>query len=236
TDDYHTCQAWCFYGSVLDSVVQSSNISRLRDEGAKLTRVFATNSICTPSRATILTGQYSHHNGVYTLADTLKPNKKTVADLFRNNGYQTALIGKWHLKSRPSGFDYYNVLPRQGKYHNPVLRDSSNWEKGGKEYQGFSTDVFTDLSLDWLKGREEDAPFMLMTHFKATHEPFNYPSRFDTLYQDIRMPEPERLYTFYPEETGRTFEGLDLDILGKRFELIPSRFGRIRHRQDSSHV
>src|SRR5699024_7876336 len=172
----------------------------------------------------ILTGQYSHHNGVYTLADTLKPNKKTVADLFRNNGYQTALIGKWHLKSRPSGFDYYNVLPRQGKYHNPVLRDSSNWEKGGKEYQGFSTDVFTDLSLDWLKGREEDAPFMLMTHFKATHEPFNYPSRFDTLYQDIRMPEPESLYTFYPEETGRTFEGQVLEILGQRFEQNPSRY------------
>src|SRR5699024_8036174 len=129
--DDHTSQAWGIYGSVLDSVVQAPNISRLRDEGAKLTRVFATNSICTPSRATILTGQYSHHNGVYTLADTLKPNKKTVADLFRNNGYQTALIGKWHLKSRPSGFDYYNVLPRQGKYHNPVLRDSSNWEKGG---------------------------------------------------------------------------------------------------------
>lgn len=222
--DDHTSQAWGIYGSVLDSVAQTPNISRLREEGAKLTHVFATNSICTPSRATILTGQYSHHNGVYTLADTLDPKKETVADLFRENGYQTALIGKWHLKSRPAGFDYYNVLPGQGKYQNPVLKDSSNWEEGGEEYRGFSTDVITDLSLDWLKERRQDAPFILMTHFKATHEPFNYPSRFDTLYQETRIPEPEGLYNFYPEETERTFEGQVLEILGRRFEQNPSRY------------
>lgn len=222
--DDHTSQAWGVYGSVLDSVVQIPNISRLRDEGAKLNNVFATNSICTPSRATILTGQYSHHNGVYTLADTLNPQKETIATLFRENGYQTALMGKWHLKSRPAGFDYYNVLPGQGKYHNPVLRDSSNWKEGGQEYPGFSTDVITDFSLDWLTEREQDAPFLLMTHFKATHEPFNYPSRFDTLYQEIRMPEPESLYDFFPEETGRTFEGQVLEILGGRFEQSPSRY------------
>src|SRR5699024_542316 len=98
--------------------------------------------------------------------------------------------------SRPQGFDYYNVLPRQGRYHDPVLRDSSNWEEGGRMYQGFTADVFTDLALDWLKKREKDQPFLLMTHFKATHEPFNYPARFDSLYKDTKIPEPKSLYNF----------------------------------------
>jgi arylsulfatase A-like enzyme len=222
--DDHTSQAWGIYDSPLDGVVQTPNISRLRDEGAKLTNVFATNSICTPSRATILTGQYSHKNGVYTLADTLSPEKETLATLLQAKGYQTGLIGKWHLKSRPAGFDYYNVLPDQGRYHNPILRDSGNWEEGGKEYQGFSTDVITSQSLEWLKERKQDQPFMLLTHFKATHEPFNYPDRFDSLYKDTKMPEPKSLYDFYPEDTGRTFEGQVLEILGRRFEQNPSYY------------
>ncbi|SMO73475.1 sulfatase family protein [Fodinibius sediminis] len=220
--DDHTSQAWGIYGSVLDSVARTPSISRLRDEGAKLKHVFATNSICTPSRAAILTGQYSHRNGVYTLGDTLDPARKTVAGTFQDHGYQTALIGKWHLKSRPSGFDHYNVLPGQGRYHDPILRDSSSWTKGGQEYQGFVTDVITDLSLQWLNERPKDKPFLLMTHFKATHEPFNYPERYDTLYRDIRMPEPESLYNFYPDQTERTFEGQVLEILGGRFEQRPA--------------
>lgn len=221
--DDHTSQAWGIYGSVLDSVIHAPNIARLRDEGAQLMNAFATNSICTPSRATILTGRYSHQNGVYTLADTLDPGRQTLAHLFRSNGYQTALIGKWHLKSRPAGFDYYNILPGQGRYHNPILRDSSSWPEG-KPYEGFSTDVITDLSLGWLKQRDEEKPFMLMTHFKATHEPFNYAGRFDTLYEDIQMPEPESLYNFYPDQTSRTFEGQVLEILGRRFEQNPGRY------------
>ncbi len=219
--DDHTSQAWGVYGSVLDSVIRAPNISRLRDEGALLMNVFATNSICTPSRATILTGQYSHRNGVYTLSDTLNPGRETIATLFQHNGYQTALIGKWHLKSQPSGFDYYNILPGQGRYQDPILRDSSNWPEG-KAYKGFSTDVITNESLKWLQQRDKDKPFMLMTHFKATHEPFNYPERFGTLYANTMMPEPESLYDFYPEKASRTFEGQILEILGKRFEDNPN--------------
>lgn len=221
--DDHTSQAWSVYSSALDSVVRTPNIARLREQGAKLTNAFAVNSICVPSRASILTGQYSHRNGVYTLADTLDPEAETVATLLDDHGYQTALVGKWHLKSRPSGFDYYNILPGQGRYHNPVLRDSSNWPEG-QAYQGFSTDVITDQSLDWLKNRKKDQPFLLMTHFKATHEPFNYPARYGTLYQDVTMPEPKSLHNFYPEQTDRTFQGQILEILGRRFEQNPERY------------
>jgi len=221
--DDHTSQAWGTYGSVLDSVVHVPNIDRLHREGIQLMNVFATNSICTPSRASVLTGQYSHKNGVYTLADTLDPSLKTVATILQEEGYHTGLIGKWHLKSRPSGFDYYNVLPGQGRYFDPVLRDAENWPEG-KSYSGFSADVIADKSLTWLKERNKDQPFLLMTHFKATHEPFNYPPRFDTLYQNRNMPEPAGLYNFYPEETTRTFEGQVLEILGRRFEENPQRY------------
>lgn len=221
--DDHTSQAWGTYGSVLDSVVHAPNIDRLHREGIQLMNVFATNSICTPSRASVLTGQYSHKNGVYTLSDTLDPAGETLATLLNKKGYQTGLIGKWHLKSRPFGFDYYNVLPGQGRYFDPVLRDAENWPKG-KSYSGFSADVIADESIAWLKKRNKDQPFLLLTHFKATHEPFNYPSRFDTLYQNRRMPEPDGLYNFYPEETTRTFEGQVLEILGRRFEENPQRY------------
>ena len=221
--DDHTSQTWGIYGSVLDEIIRTPNIGRLSEEGAQLMNVFATNSICTPSRAAILTGQYSHKNGVYTLSDRIDPEKQTFPVLFQQNEYQTALIGKWHLKTRPSGFDYYNVLPGQGRYFDPILRDSTNWPEG-TEYEGFTADVITDHSLDWLKKRKKEKPFLLMTHFKATHEPFNYPERFDTLYAGTEIPEPESLYDFYPEETSRTFAGQVLEILGQRFEENPERY------------
>ncbi|MDX1637183.1 MAG: sulfatase [Balneolaceae bacterium] len=221
--DDHTAQAWGTYGSVLDSVVHAPHIAQLHEEGIQLMNAFATNSICAPSRAAILTGQYSHKNGVYTLVDTLDPALPTLPEMLRQAGYQTGLVGKWHLKSRPAGFDYYNVLPGQGRYFDPVLRDSSNWPEG-RSYEGFSADVIAEQSLQWLRQREEDTPFMLMTHFKATHEPFNYPPRFDTLYQDVTMPEPSHLYNYYPEQSTRTFEGQVLEILGGRFEQNPGRY------------
>ncbi|MCW9708076.1 sulfatase [Aliifodinibius sp. 1BSP15-2V2] len=221
--DDHTSQTWGIYGSILDETVRAPNISRLSEEGAQLMNSFATNSICTPSRATILTGQYSHKNRVYTLSDRIDPEKQTFPTLFQQNGYQTGLIGKWHLKTRPSGFDYYNVLPGQGRYFDPILRDSETWPEG-KAYEGFTADVITDHSIEWLEQRENKKPFLLLTHFKATHEPFNYPERFDTLYANTEIPEPESLYNFYPEDTGRTFEGQVLEILGRRFEANPERY------------
>lgn len=218
--DDHTSQAWGVYGGVLQNYAVNQNIQRLVAEGVVLENAFCTNSICVPSRASVLTGQYSHNNKVYTLNDALDPNRKNVAQLLQKSGYQTAIVGKWHLKEKPSGFDYFNILPGQGRYHNPILKDKNNWEygnKGGKEYEGFSADVIMDESLKWLDQREKDKPFMLMTHFKATHEPFDYPERFKNLFEKDTIPEPVSLLDFDPQESGRSFEGQILEILAERW-------------------
>lgn len=218
--DDHTSQAWGIYGGILKDVVHTPNINRLADEGVVLDNCFCTNSICTPSRAAILTGQYSHHNGVYTLADALPPDSMNIAKVLHESGYQTALVGKWHLKKQPSGFDYFNVLPGQGRYWNPVLKTKDNWEDGyggGKEYKGFSTDVIADLSIDWMKNRNKDKPFMMLCHFKATHEPFDFPDRYKHLLDSVEIPEPASLFDEGPETTGRTFRGQTLENLRDRY-------------------
>ena len=219
--DDHTSQAWGIYGGILKDHVQNKSISRLADEGIVLNNAFCTNSICVPSRASILTGQYSNKNGVYTLSDALKPDNLNIAKVLNKNGYQTALIGKWHLKEEPSGFDYYNILHDQGRYWDPILRTSKNFHKPSEEWdvhEGFSTDVITQLSLDWLNRRDKEKPFMLMTHFKATHEPFDFPKRFEGLYRDVDIPEPASLFDFSPETTGRSFPGQQLENLIWRYE------------------
>jgi arylsulfatase A-like enzyme len=221
--DDHTSQAWGIYGGILKEHVRNDNIKRLANEGVVLENAFCTNSICTPSRGSILTGQYSHVNQVFTLNEPLPKGHPNIAKTFSGNGYQTALIGKWHLVGRPEGFDYYNVLPGQGRYWNPILKTEENWQDGrdsseGREYKGFSTDVITDLTIDHLKNRDADKPFLMFCNFKATHEPFDYPDRYKTLYEDEEIPEPESLYDFGTETTGRTFIGQKLEKLGRRWE------------------
>ena len=145
------------------------------------------------------------------------PDSLNVAKILQQNGYQTAIFGKWHLKKEPSGFDKYMVLPGQGLYKDPILKTKDNWKDeygGGKEYKGFSSDVIADFSLDWLKDRDPEKPFFLMCHFKATHEPFDYPDRHKDLYTDIEIPYPESLLDHGPETTGRLFVGQTLENLG----------------------
>ncbi len=218
--DDHTSQALGIYGGILEDYVHAPSISRLADEGCVLDNCVVTNSICTPSRAAILTGQYAHRNGVYTLSGAMEPDSMNIAKVFQSNGYQTAIIGKWHLKKEPTGFDYYNVLPGQGRYWDPILKSAENWEdshKGGVVHKGFSTDVIADLTIDWLKGRNTEEPFMMMCHFKATHEPFDFPDRHKDLYKDIDLPEPASLYDFGSETTGRSFVGQSIDKLASRY-------------------
>jgi len=218
--DDHTSQAWGVYGGILKGYVQNLNIERLADEGMVLNNVYCTNSICVPSRAAILTGQYSHKNGVYTLDDPFPKDSLNIAKLLRENGYQTAIIGKWHLKTEPQGFDYYNILFDQGRYWDPILRTAENFYKKPEEWdvhKGFSTDIITDLSMVWLEKRDREKPFLLMTHFKATHEPFDFPERFNDLYDDVVFPEPASLLDFSPKTTGRSFKGLKLESMGENW-------------------
>lgn len=218
--DDHTGQAWGIYGGILKDYVHTPNISRLAEEGCVLDNCLVSNSICTPSRATILTGQYSHINGVKTLGGSLYPEQNNIAKVMKQAGYQTSVIGKWHLKKEPTGFDYYCVLPGQGRYWDPILKTKENWKdahQGGLAYEGFSTDVIADLTIDWLKKRDKTKPFMAMCHFKATHEPWDYPERFSHLYRDKEIPVPESFYDQGADDTGRSFKGQSVDNLKERY-------------------
>lgn len=221
--DDHTSQSWGIYGGILSRYVQNKNIQRLADEGCVLDNCFCTNSISSPSRAAILTGQYSHNNGVYSLEDGLSPEKDNIAKAMQAGGYQTAVIGKWHLKKRPAGFDYFYVFHDQGEYWNPVFKSAENWVddsegKQGEEVKGFSTDLVTDRTIEWIKNRDKTKPFMMCCHFKATHEPWDYPDRFKDLYEDVAFPEPATMMEFGPEKSGRAFTGQQLENLGWRWE------------------
>lgn len=221
--DDHTAQAWGIYGGILEPYVQNTNIGSLAREGVVLNNAFCTNSICSPSRAAILTGQYSHLNQVYTLNEALPKGHPNIARTFSENGYQTAVIGKWHLVKPPEGFDYFNVLPGQGRYWDPIFKDKDHWTDGadgdsGTEYKGFSTDVITDLVIDHLKKRDSVRPFLMFCNFKATHEPFDYPERYAHLYDSVEIPEPASLLDFGKETTGRSFKGQQLENLGARWD------------------
>jgi len=220
--DDHTSQAWGIYGGILADYVQNKNIKRLAAEGAVLDNAFCTNAICTPSRAAILTGQYSHINQVYTLNEPLPKGHPTIAKTLGEQGYQTAVIGKWHLVEQPEGFDYFNVLPGQGRYWDPILKTKEDWKDGwesaGKVYKGFSTDVITDLTIEHLKERDTTKPFLMFCNFKATHEPFDYPARYNDLYKDDTIPEPASLLEFERTASGRTFAGQPLEELGRRWD------------------
>ena len=219
--DDHTAQAWGIYGGILQEYVKNDNIQWLADHGVVLENAFCTNSICVPSRAAILSGQYSHRNGVYDLDDAFSPDSLNVAKLLQKNGYQTAIIGKWHLKKEPTGFDYYMVLPGQGRYVDPILKTKDNWQdgnKGGKEYKGFSADVIAEQSIAWLKNRNKRQPFYLSMHFKATHEPYDYPARYKDFLANVELPYPENFADWGPAPSGRTHDGWPLEILGQRYE------------------
>lgn len=226
--DDHTSEAWGIYGGHLADYVRADNIKQLAREGTVLNNALCTNSICSPSRASIITGQYSNKNGVYTLAysqqEGLQSGHPNVAKTLKSNGYQTALFGKWHLYNEPVGFDYYKVLYGQGRYWDPhFLKTDSTWsyqeatpilpQPGSK----FSSDVIAESSIDWLENRDKDKPFYLMCHFKGTHEPYDYPERYNDLYANEEIPAPPSLYDRGKQTTGRTFPGQNLEKLGGRW-------------------
>ena len=195
--DDHASHAISAYGSQIN---QTPNIDRIAEGGMRFNNCFCTNSICTPSRATILTGTHNHVNNVTTLSSKLDGRLTTFPKLLQAERYQTAIVGKWHLghggHADPTGFDYWNVLPGQGLYHDPEMIDMG--EK--RVFPGYTTDIITDLSLDWLKERDTDRPFMLMSHHKAPHRPWDPDEKLMHLYEDIDIPEPE---TFNDDYSNR---------------------------------
>ncbi len=183
TDD-HDSQALSCYGSKIN---KTPNLDRIAKEGMRFDNCFCTNSICAPSRAVILTGKYSHLNGVIDNRVRFDGGQLTFPKLLQKAGYETAIVGKWHLKSDPTGFDYWNILPGQGAYHNPVMIEMGQ----RKKHTGYVTDIITDHCLKWLKERKGDKPFCLMYHHKAPHRNWQPAKRYSDLYEDIEIPYPE---------------------------------------------
>lgn len=185
--DDHAAKAIGCYGHGLN---ETPAIDRIAREGARLDHCYVTNSICTPSRATILTGTHNHVNGVLTLDSKFDNRRPHVAKHLRAAGYQTAMIGKWHLGEgaahEPSGFDHWSILPGQGEYHDPVFIEP----KGRVYEQGYATDLITEKSLAWIRQRDRDRPFFLMCHHKAPHRPWEPHPRHKGLFQDP-IPKPD---------------------------------------------
>lgn len=204
TDD-HAYQALSAYGDAR-KLLETPNLDRIAQSGMRFDRCLVPNSICGPSRATVLTGKYSHLNGFYNNTNSqFDGSQTTFAKLLQAAGYQTAIVGKWHLGSDPTGFDYWNILPGHGIYYNPTLI------KNGQrvQYDGYVTDVITDLALDWMKARDPERPFLMMYHHKAPHREWAPALRHLGHDGDRKYPEPETLFDDY---AGRSLAERDQDM------------------------
>lgn len=213
-----TCQAISSYGDPRQ-LLETPNMDRIGREGMRFDRCLVTNSICGPSRATILTGKYSHQNGFYNNSNSkFDSSQQTFPKLLNAAGYSTAIIGKWHLVSDPTGFDHWEILPGQGIYYNPPM--IRNGEKVAHE--GYTTDVITDLSIEWLKQRDRSKPFLLMCQHKAPHREWSPPLRHLGWDGDRKYPEPS---TLFDEYAGRSRAVSDHDMgLDRTFTETDAKF------------
>ena len=227
--DDHTSESIGAYGSWLKDYVHTPTIDRLAAEGMRFTNVCCNNSICSPSRASIISGQYSHVTGALNLGCELKPNAPSYIRELTNSGYETCVVGKWHMKQFPRGTSDYAVTVGQGSYFNPTLhRPNGKREK----YQGYYADRYTDWALKWLKQRDKTKPFYLSLHFKGPHEYFDYPERWAKLHEGVKLPEPPSLHeditktspllkgkhfsVMYDEEGPKSFYLVYEDFIGKQ--------------------
>ena len=191
--DDHAAHAISAYGS---RVNQTPNLDRLAKAGMRFDNCFCVNSICSPSRATILTGKYSHLNGVPTF-NRFDGSQPTVAKYLQAAGYYTGMIGKWHLGSDPTGFDKWTILPGQGVYFDPQFIEP----EGRRVIKGYVTDIITDLALDFLKNRPKDKPFFLMCHHKAPHRSWEPDEKHRAMFAGKHIPEPATLRDDYATRT-----------------------------------
>lgn len=191
--DDHAYQALSAYGHPL-KLNQTPHLDRIATQGMRFDRCLVPNSICGPSRASVLTGKHSHANGFYNNSNSrFDGSQVTFPKLLQKAGYQTAVIGKWHLVSDPTGFDHWHILPGQGRYYNPPM--IRNGER--VTHPGYVTDLITDFSLDWLKNRDKSKPFLLMCQHKAPHREWSPALRHLGHDGDRKYPEPDTLFDDY---------------------------------------
>ena len=198
--DDHAIKSISAYGGPLAKVAPTPSIDQLARQGAVFLNSFCANSICGPSRATILTGKHSHKNGfMRNTGKGLDQTQWTVAKELHASGYNTAVIGKWHLKTTPVGFDHWEIFPGQGSYYNPVFvqKDGSQ-----KRFEGYATDLTTDKAISWLDSRDDSKPFFLMCQHKAPHRTFAPALRHLSAFNDVQIPEPETLFDDYANRSS----------------------------------
>jgi arylsulfatase A-like enzyme len=229
TDD-HSFQT---LGAYSEKLIKTPNLDRIADEGVIFTRSFVGNSICAPSRATMLTGKHTHKNGQVDNRVTFDGAQTTFPKLLQQAGYQTALVGKWHLKSDPTGFDYWNILPGQGQYYNPDFIEMGEQ----KQFEGYCTTLTTDFALDWLDSRNTEKPFCLLLHHKAPHRTWQPDTIHFEEFKEKVYPVPDNFFDDYEGRTAAAEQRLsiranDMDIrydLKMEDEQIESRFPWMDH-------
>ncbi len=238
--DDHAYQAISAYGHGLNN---TPNIDCIAKEGAIFNKGFVTNSICAPSRAVMLTGKHSHINGKVDNIQPFNWDQENFAKALQRAGYQTAMVGKIHLNGLPQGFDYSNVLPGQGQYYNPDFIENGI----DKKYQGYVTQITTDIALDWLKNkREKDKPFLLLYHQKAPHRTWMPEEKYFTLFDDQKFTPPANYFDDYKTRVASAehemgiYEHMDvvydLKMLDKEEELqtrLRKHFQNQYNRMDS---
>ncbi len=233
TDD-HTRQMMSCYDN---RHIETPNLDRIANKGVLFSNAFVANSISGPSRACLVTGKHSHKNGKLDNHTVFDGSQQTVQELLQKSGYETAMIGKWHLDSQPTHFDHWEILPGQGSYYNPDFIVSD----GRKKYEGYVTNIITDLGLNWLdKERDKDKPFCLFLHHKAIHRNWMSDTTYLSLYEDKVFEVPSNFFDNYEGRIAVTDQGFYMGEHGwfdKRFMYeesfstpllmrLPSKFKR----------
>ncbi|MFR9495906.1 MAG: sulfatase [Rikenellaceae bacterium] len=209
TDD-HSFQTISAYGHALSQMAPTPNLDRLAEEGIIFNRGYVENSISAPSRATLLTGMYSHDHGQIRLGGGLNPDVEQFPEMIRQSGYQTAVIGKWHLPIDPKGFDYYKILHDQGDYYNPEFKTKDSDGEYVQEH-GYASTLITDASLDWLDNRDRSKPFCLLLHHKTPHRNWMPDIQYLNLYDDVEFPYPDNLFDDYNGREAARTQDMNID-------------------------
>lgn len=194
--DDHSYQTISAYGSEVSKLASTPNIDRLASEGMLFDRAFVENSLSAPSRACLMTGLYSHQNGQEQLCEGIDTTKTFFTELLHDNGYETGIVGKWHLMCEPKGFDYYHILDDQGKYYNPTFKSKETHGKYVQE-KGYATSLITQHAIEFLDHRDKSKPFCLMVHHKAPHRNWMPEQKYLDLYEDVEFPVPATFWDDY---------------------------------------